>query len=239
MRASPIRLGQARLLALPEGALFWEERRTLVVADLHLAKGAAFARRGVPLPPYDSTRTLERLEALTRSLCPFRVVSLGDAFHREGGVLDLDPQDLGRLQALTGACEWLWVAGNHDPSPPEGLGGRSTTVLDLGGILLRHAPAGDALPEIAGHLHPKARLRVRGRSIARPCFASDQERVLLPAFGSFTGGLDVTAPPIRACCPGAFTAHLLGNAGIHPIPHDRLDPCGWPGSLETLGETPA
>lgn len=227
MKASPIRLaGGIELAALPGGALLWPAEDCLIVADLHLETGRAYARRGVPLPPYDTDQTLERLEGLIALHRPARVVSLGDAFHDPDGADGLAAQARARLRRLVACCEWLWIAGNHDPRPPKGLGGCALSELRRGGLVLRHVPAAGAIEgaEIAGHLHPKARLRTGGRALSRRCFVSDPSRVLLPAFGSYTGGLSVSAPAVRACFPGAFTAHLLGEARIHPFPHHRLDP---------------
>jgi DNA ligase-associated metallophosphoesterase len=141
----------------PAGLLHWPERGLVVVADLHLEKGSAFARRGLMLPPYDTHATLLRLEAVLERLRPRTVVSLGDSFHDRRGAELLEPELARQVRRLTGSVEWVWVRGNHDPDPPAGLGGRAVAELSMAGLLFRHAPCGEA-GEVAGHLHPKARL---------------------------------------------------------------------------------
>ena len=172
------------------GALWWAAQRALIVADLHLEKGSAFARRGSLQPPYDSHATLERLEGLVDRLRPNIVVSLGDGFHERHSCSELSPDLYNRLCALTRPRRWIWVTGNHDPVVPLSLGGAAVPELAVGDLVLRHAPTGGA-GEIAGHLHPKARLFTRRRHLFLRCFAADADRMLLPALGSFTGGLNV------------------------------------------------
>lgn len=209
----------------PSGTLWWPEHRLAVVADLHLEKGSAYARRGRFLPPYDTHATLARLEAVLERLRPDTVVSLGDGFHDRRGPERLEPDLAERLRRLTGAVDWVWVRGNHDPEPPVGLGGRSALELRLGGLTFRHEPAeGNAPGEVAGHLHPKARVAARRLGAVRPCFAGDGRRLLLPAFGSFTGGLDVLDPAIASLFPHGFAAYLLGEERVFRLPHDRLLP---------------
>ena len=193
----------------------------LVVADLHLEKGGAFARRGSLLPPYDSHATLERLEGLIARHRPDTVVSLGDGFHdrRAGRELSADLYD--RLCALTWPRRWVWVTGNHDPKVPLALGGAVVAELAVAGLVLRHAPAGEA-GEIVGHLHPKARLATRRRHLSCRCFAADADRLLLPALGSFTGGLNVLDPAIGRLFPAGFHAYLLGEERVFRFPHHVL-----------------
>jgi hypothetical protein len=150
------------------------------------------------------------------------VVSLGDGFHDRRAVEAMDPTVRRRIRGLTAAVEWLWLEGNHDPEPPSGLGGRGLAALERDGIVLRHRPDGGAGVEIAGHLHPKARLAGSRRRVSRPCFAVDARRLLLPAFGAFTGGLDVLDPAIAGLFPAGFDAYLLGEARVFRVPHDRL-----------------
>jgi DNA ligase-associated metallophosphoesterase len=207
----------------PGGALFWPRHAMLVVADLHLEKGRAFARRGSLLPPYDSDATLARLEALIARWRPETVVSLGDGFHDRRGARELSPNLFDRLGALTRARRWVWVTGNHDPSLPLALGGAAVAELALDGLLLRHAPTGE-VGEITGHLHPKARVHTSRRNLTRPCFAGDADRLLLPAFGSFTGGLNVLDPAIQALFPTGFHAYLLGEGRVFRFPHGVLRP---------------
>ncbi|TVQ34669.1 MAG: ligase-associated DNA damage response endonuclease PdeM [Geminicoccaceae bacterium] len=206
------------------GAVWWPERSTLIVADLHLAKAEAFAAQGRFLPPYDSRATLARLVELINAHRPDHVVSLGDGFHRRDGYDRLDAADRQQLDALGLVTRWTWLSGNHDPDAPNGHGA-SAPELQLGRLHLRHLPTphpGQA--EIAGHLHPKAALRVRGRRLARPCFVTDGQRLLLPALGTFTGGLDVWAPAIAGLFAGPFDVLLCGRDGrLRQLPGSRLE----------------
>jgi len=221
---SEIRLAGAILLADPSGALVWPAERTVIVADLHFEKGSGFAARGVMLPPYDTRATLERLEKLTASRDVARIVCLGDSFHDPKASGRLGEAESSSLRRLTGAVDWIWIAGNHDPAPPAELGGRSVAdALRLGPLLLRH----EALPvavsgEISGHFHPKASIDVRGRRVNGRCIVWDERRLVMPAFGAYAGGLDVFAPALRRLFPGAFTVHLLARERITTLPHHRL-----------------
>lgn len=228
MKPTVIRLGHIELLADPSGALHWPERGTVIVADLHFEKGSSYARRGSLLPPYDTRATLERLEDMLARLAPTCVISLGDGFHDEMAAQRLAADDAARLRVLTGAATWIWIAGNHDPSPPGHVGGHSADVIELDGVTLRHEPQEDAPGiEIAGHLHPKASVRVRGRHLSRPCFAHDGRRLVMPAFGSFTGGLDVFEGPIRRLFPTRFQVLMLGSHRLHTLPAERLSVPSW------------
>lgn len=222
MSAVPIGLGDVRFLADPSGALIAPERSLAVVADLHFEKGSSFARHGQLLPPYDTGATLARLEAVLAHYRPRRVISLGDAFHDRAGSARLADRDRRRLRGLTRAHDWLWLQGNHDPAAPEDLGGRAEVAVDVAGIVFRHQPRGaPEAAEVAGHLHPVARLHWRSRKVARPCFIADQRRLLLPAFGAYTGGLDVAAPAVQALFQPGARAYLLGRA-VHCLPLARL-----------------
>jgi DNA ligase-associated metallophosphoesterase len=213
-----------RLILDPSGALIFPDHDLLVVADLHFEKGSAFARRGQFLPPYDTRSTLDELERLLSRIRPRRVVSLGDGFHDDAGCERLDRRDAARLQILIDAHEWTWVTGNHDPNPPRGVGGGSATDIVIDGLCLRHTPASERTDgEIAGHLHPAARLHRRGRSIRCACFVSDGQRMVLPAFGAFTGGLDIQNDAFRRLFVMQPTAWLLGRRAVHRVPSDRLD----------------
>ncbi|MGB8842256.1 MAG: ligase-associated DNA damage response endonuclease PdeM [Aliidongia sp.] len=217
--ATPIRLGAACLFPDPSGALWWPDQATLIVADLHLEKGSSFARRGIPLPPYDSAATLSRLGGLIERFRPTRIVALGDSFHDGDGVERLAPADHAHLTALISSCDWIWIAGNHDPTPPLALGG---TVLpegsDLDGLTLRHEarfePDG---PELSGHYHPKATVSVHGRRVTCRCFMSDARRVILPAFGAYAGGLDIRDPTLGRLFPDGYTAWLTGTKRVSAI----------------------
>ena len=216
-------VASVRLIPLVEGALWWPDECTLVVADLHLEKGSSFARRGQMLPPYDTIATLKRLAAVMTRLAPTRVIALGDSFHDRNGSDRLNEADRSALRAMTASAEWIWIAGNHDPDPPRELGGWATSQLSIGPLTFRHEPRpGDQPGEIAGHLHPAARLVGRGRSIRRRCFAGDGRRLILPAFGALAGGLNVLDGAFRPLFDGrAFHAWMLGDA-VHAIAGRRL-----------------
>jgi metallophosphoesterase superfamily enzyme len=147
---------------------------------------------------------------------------LGDGFHDRRGTEALDPEMRKRIRELTGKRRWLWLAGNHDPMPPEGLGGEAAEVLEVDGIAFGHVPGSDAGFEIAGHLHPKARIAGGRRAMTRPCFVADASRLLLPAFGAYAGGLDVLDPAIAGLFAGGFDAFLLGETRVFRVPHHRL-----------------
>ncbi|MCC2113434.1 MAG: ligase-associated DNA damage response endonuclease PdeM, partial [Hyphomicrobiales bacterium] len=173
----------------PAGALWWPRAAMLVVADLHLEKGSSLAGRGHLLPPYDSAATLAALSALIEAYRPDRVVALGDSFHDCGGPERLSVPDRECLLRLSERCDWIWIAGNHDPEIGDDIGGSQIAELAASPFVFRHAPEPGRVPgEIAGHLHPAAKLNGRGRSLRRRCFATDGTRVILPAFGAYTGG---------------------------------------------------
>lgn len=221
-----IRLAGHELLLDPSGALLWPDRGLLVVADLHLEKARSLARRGAFLPPHDTVMTLDRLEAVLARYRPETVVSLGDGFHDPWSARELDGPLFDRLAGLVRARRWLWVTGNHDPHIPLGLGGAVLPDLVLDGLALRHAPALrlGAEGELAGHLHPKARLAARLKTVVRPCFVGDGRRLLLPAFGALTGGLDALDPAIAGLFPDGFTAWFTGERAVHAVPHRALCP---------------
>ncbi|MGQ0674528.1 MAG: ligase-associated DNA damage response endonuclease PdeM [Rhodospirillales bacterium] len=227
MTQSEFTLNGAFLSADPSGALLWPERATVAVADLHLEKGSGFARQGALLPPYDSAATLRRLEAVVAALKPRRVICLGDSFHDAGAPLRLGAADARAVEALTSAVEWIWVAGNHDPAPPRGLGGRAAHEVALGPLVFRHqarpgAAPGEVRGEVSGHFHPKAWVETRGRRVAGRCFAEDGRRLILPAFGAYAGGLDVFDPAIRKLLGRAFRVHLIGRDRVHRFAHGRI-----------------
>ncbi|GLK77977.1 metallophosphatase [Methylopila jiangsuensis] len=205
------------LVADASGALYEPASGALIVADLHLEKGSSFARRGQMLPPYDTRTTLGRLSALLEIYRPRAVIALGDSFHDGGGPARLAEADRERLAALQAGRDWIWIAGNHDPEPPAGCGGEAHGEMRLGPLTLRHEPvAGPAPGEIAGHLHPAAKVSVRGRSLRRRCFATDGARLVLPAFGAYTGGLNVRDAAFASLFePSAFAAWMLGDEGVY------------------------
>jgi DNA ligase-associated metallophosphoesterase len=206
------------LIADPAGAIYWPDEGALVVADLHLEKGSSYAERGVLLPPYDSAATLARLARLTSHYAPRLVIALGDSFHDGGGPARLADSDRATLRALQRGREFLWIAGNHDPDPADNIGGAFAGMLALGALAFRHEPTGSGAGEIAGHLHPAARIARRGRSVRRRCFVSDGNRLVMPAFGAYTGGLNVRDRAFADIFLRLdFTAHLIGTDRLYAI----------------------
>jgi uncharacterized protein len=203
------------------GALFWEEQSLLVVSDLHLEKGSSFASRGVLLPPYDTAATLLRLAAVIARHDPQVVIALGDSFHDRSAHERLSAPDRAAISALQTRRDWIWISGNHDPALPPDLGGVVASEVAIGPILFRHEPTG-AAGEIAGHLHPKARVATRARWLERRCFASDGERAVMPAFGAYSGGLSIRDAAFAKIfqTPG-FVAHVLGDFRLHAIAASR------------------
>ncbi len=206
-----IRVAGTELLADPSGALYWPDEGVLIVADLHLEKGSAFARRGTLLPPYDTAATLARLAVLIARHAPRLVVALGDSFHDAKGPARMTADDRSALAALQRGRDWLWIAGNHDPHPVRALGGSSAALLAVGGLVFRHEPSPTPCDgEVAGHLHPAARVALRGHAIRRHCFAADGHRMVMPAFGAYAGGLNIRDRAFAALFGRGLTAHLLG-----------------------------
>ncbi|HEX8234216.1 MAG TPA: ligase-associated DNA damage response endonuclease PdeM [Caulobacteraceae bacterium] len=200
------------------GALWLEAERALVCADLHLEKGSAYAARGQMLPPYDTREALRRLAQEVEALEPRLIVLLGDAFHDCAAEDRLCREDAEALSALASGRSLLWVLGNHDPAPPRALPGEWAAELALGGLSLRHEPAAaPARGEAAGHLHPCARVLAGGRSVRRRCFVTDGERLLLPAFGAYAGGLSVLDSAIGSLFRSRPLVVVLGSRRAHPV----------------------
>jgi uncharacterized protein len=209
------------LVADLSGALFWEEQSLLVVSDLHLEEGSSFATRGVLLPPYDTVATLGRLAAVIARHDPGMVIALGDSFHDRTAHQRLSAPDRAALAAFQAGRDWIWISGNHDPALPSDLGGVVATEVAIGPIAFRHEPTG-ASGEIAGHLHPKARVSTRGRSMERRCFACDGERAVMPAFGAYAGGLSIRDAVFSKIFQTAgLMAHVLGDHRLHTIAASR------------------
>jgi uncharacterized protein len=221
--AHEIAVAGTTLVADPAGALYWPDERLIAVADLHLEKGSAFATRGVLLPPYDTTATLARLARLIELYSPALVVALGDSFHDGGGPARMPEVSRTALTVLQRGRDWLWLAGNHDPDPPHGVGGRVAAELAIGPLTFRHEPSPYPVDgEVAGHLHPSARVAQRGRGVARRCFAADAKRIVMPAFGAYAGGLNIRDRAFVALFGAlSFTAHLLGAGRLYAIPAAR------------------
>jgi DNA ligase-associated metallophosphoesterase len=222
----PVQVADTTLLADPDGALYWAEERLLLVADLHLEKGSAFAKRGVLLPPYDTASTLSRLARLVEHYAPRVVIALGDSFHDDHGPLRMSDLDRIKLKGLQRGRDWVWIAGNHDPDLPPDVGGRFADTLAIGALTFRHEPCEQAQNgEIAGHLHPVARVAQRGRAVSRRCFATDGRQLVMPAFGAYAGGLNVRDRAILGLFGTlAFTAHMLGAQRLYAITAERCLP---------------
>ena len=192
------------------GAVYWPRERALLVADLHLEKASFYAKGGQMLPPYDSRETLERLALAVRRTGARRVFALGDNFHDSRGTDRLEPHAAGMLSALTRALDWVWITGNHDPELGAEAGGLRVEELQVAGVVLRHKAKGAAAgPELSGHFHPRLVLTARGRRISRPCAVRSENRLILPAFGALTGGMDATDPAILSAMQPADAVDAL------------------------------
>ncbi len=222
---SQIALNGETLIADASGALLWPARETLVVADLHFEKGSRYAGEGHLLPPYDTAATLTLLTGVLRRTGARRVICLGDSFDDNDGPGRLAPADAAAIRALTAAHAWIWVSGNHDPDPPAALGGTASDHVEDGALAFRHRAAGDSNGhELSGHFHPKARVRLRTRNLTARCFVGDGNRLILPAFGAFTGGLNVLDPAIDGLFPDGFRAHVIGRKAIYRFDRASLLP---------------
>lgn len=224
-RQHVIRLGGFSLVPDMSGALFMPEEQTLLVADLHLEQGASLARRGIHVPPFDTQATLAQLENVLVQTAARRLILLGDSFHDKTAHEQLDEAASHRLSAITSKTETIWISGNHDPLPPLGLGGSAIDELAIGPLLLRHIPG--AVPEqsfeIAGHLHPGAAVHQRGHRIQAKCFVADERRMIMPAFGAYTGGLNVRSHAFRGLFAEEKTkVWMIGRAAIHSFPFNRV-----------------
>ena len=213
------------LVADTSGALYWPDRGLLAVADLHLEKGSSYAERRVLLPPYDTAATLARMSQAIARYAPRAVVALGDSFHDGRGPARLAGSDRASLLGLQRGRDWIWIAGNHDPEPADNIGGRFLATFTLGRLTFRHAPQDAAEGEIAGHLHPVARVSGRGRAVSRRCFACDSRRMVMPAFGAYAGGLNVRDAAFADVFGTlAFTAHMLGERRLYAVAAKRCMP---------------
>ena len=206
----------AMAVCRPSGALWLEAPRALIVADLHFEKGSSFAARGQMLPPFDTRETLDRLEREIEALSPSVVVFLGDSFHDGGAESRLAATEATRLAALASGRTLVWIVGNHDADGPRGLPGDVVSGLVVDTLSLVHEPRlGPAPGEVAGHLHPCA--IVAGAGGRRRCFITDGERLILPAFGAYAGGLNVRDPAIRGLLCRAPLAAVLGSDRVHAV----------------------
>jgi uncharacterized protein len=219
-------LAAVNFVADPAGALFWPEQNLLVVADLHLEKGSAYAMRRVFLPPYDTAATLARLAALIAVYAPRCVLALGDSFHDAWADARLSVADRATLRLLQSGRDWIWIAGNHDRCISADLGGECLDEIEFGAIAFRHEPRfGPAGHEIAGHLHPVARVLGAAGTIRRRCFVSDGNRCVMPAFGAYAGGLNWCDPAFAALFgEDRRFAHVMGRDRIYKISAERCLP---------------
>lgn len=209
--------GNAALLRA-SGALWLEDVRALIVADLHLEKGSAYACRGQLLPPYDTRETLTRLSGEVAALDPRTVVLLGDSFHDRASESRLSADDAETLCRLARGRDWIWLAGNHDGPGPRTLPGDAAEEVDVAGLICRHAPrAGPQAGEVAGHLHPAAKVRAPRGTVRRRCFVTDGARIVLPAFGAYAGGLNVRDAAFSGLFARPPLAGALGRARVHAV----------------------
>lgn len=207
----------------PSGALWLETHQTLIVADLHLEKGSAYAARGQMLPPYDTRETLRRLTREIEGLRPKCVIFLGDTLHDGRAETRIAADDVGTLKALAEGLDLVWVVGNHDADGPVNLPGRNADTVDIGPLLFRHEPLPGSQPgEVAGHLHPCAKVKGRGRNVRRRCFATDGKRLILPAFGAYAGGLNIRDKAFRPLFAKPPLAAVLGTDQVHLIGWSQL-----------------
>lgn len=226
MIAAPLHLAGERLMLCPSGVALWPATRTLIVADLHFEKGSAQAMRGHPVPPYDTRETLTRLAFSLRRHAPRRIIVLGDALHDDGALARMAPADLAALKRLLSALDVLWIAGNHDRAPQPELPGAFVPEWKEARLHFRHIGGAVPLPrhygELSGHYHPKATLPTRAGGVTRPCFLASRQRLVLPAFGAFTGGLDVLDPAMSPVTRGALRVFLLGRDRLHSAGFEAL-----------------
>jgi uncharacterized protein len=222
-RSQRIPLGGTEFIPDLSGALFAPDFNALLIADLHLEKGSSLARRGVHLPPYDTRESLMQLNRVMQSTKPERLIFLGDSFHDKAARERIDRHDLADLRAITASADTIWITGNHDPKPPEDVGGRIVEQMTLGPIALRHEPR--ALPdselEIAGHLHPAAAIHARGHRIRCRCFIADSRRMIMPAFGSYTGALSVSSDAFTGLFSN-YNVWMIGTKAIHRFPGTKV-----------------
>ena len=205
-------LSNTRLIADISGALFWPEKQTVIFSDLHLEKGSWFAKQNVLLPPYDTLDTLNRVEKVVNYFKPTRVISLGDSFHDDTWMERISKAQIAKILNLTNNYEWFWIQGNHDPSGVPSLGGINLNDYLDPPLTFRHEAKRETRDgEVSGHFHPKAKIKLNRKSFSDRCFISDEKRVILPAFGSFTGGLNVMDKAISSFFRDDFKVFLLGS----------------------------
>lgn len=213
-------LSGAPLKALGSGALWWPEESLLVVSDLHLGKSERIARRGgATLPPYDTRDTLNRLAADLALTHAGSVVCLGDSFDDLAAAEALPEEERAWIMRLQAGRRWVWIEGNHDPGPVE-FGGAHLAELPIAPLTFRHIAQNGSSGEVSGHYHPKASVTLHGSTITRPAFLIDSNRVILPAYGTYTGGLKTKAPILSDLMRPEAIAVLTGPNPT-PVPMSR------------------
>lgn len=217
----PLAFQGANLVLLQDGALWHPEGKLLVVSDLHFGKGSFYGTAGQLLPPYDTSATLDIVEQLMTRLQPQSCISLGDSFHDMSADERLSPNAVDRIKALTNSCDWIWVEGNHDPAPPVHFGGRTTDVERIGTLIFRHEPTGET-GEVAGHLHPVAKVKAAGRQVRRKSFVTDENSLILPSLGAYTGGLNVRDAAFSTIDQKQLRTFIIGNNRVYEIARNRL-----------------
>ena len=223
-RETMIEVNGAALRPDISGALAWPQRNILIVADLHLEKGSSYARRGQLLPPYDTHATLKALKAALDRSEAQTVICLGDSFHDGEAAQRVSPENEELLTRLMEDRRWIWIAGNHDPAPPAHWGGEVMDELVEWPLVFRHEAKSGANPgELSGHFHPKAAVSTKGRRISARCFVSDGQRLILPSFGAYTGGLNVHDPAIAGLLfTKGFHVWMLGQHQVHRFPKSAV-----------------
>ena len=217
--AQPLSICGKSFVADQSGALYWPAEDAIIVADMHLEKGSSFAARGQMLPPYDTYQTLITLAESIDRYDASTVIALGDSFHDAGGPSRMQARDREVLELIQTDRQWFWITGNHDPELPASLGGTILDELTIAGLVLRHEPfAGPVTHEIAGHLHPAAKISLYGHSIRRPSFVGNGRRLVLPAFGALTGGLNVLDDAfVPLFGLDGFSVWMMGHEGLYPV----------------------
>ncbi len=221
-----IRFCGQTFMPLLSGALFWKSRNTLLVADLHFEKMSSFARSGQLLPPYDTGATLAQLASDIATTNAQSVICLGDSFHRDEGTSTLSKSDRARMAALVAERDWIWLSGNHDPSPHQ-LGGTCREEIEVENLTLAHHPPDQSIKgsggRICGHLHPAARVRMTARSVRRPCFVHDKSLMILPAYGVSTGSLNILSSPFSHLFEHQdLQVVMIGRDRLYPVSSKRL-----------------
>jgi len=213
-----VQIAGAAVTLLPSGAAWIAAARTLVCADLHLEKGSAYAQRGQLIPPYDTRETLRRLSLDAAAHAPARIVLLGDTLHDAAAHGRIDSGDAQTLIAIARGRDLLWIVGNHDPDGPGALPGDTAETLSIDTLILRHEPrAGEQPGEVAGHLHPCARVAGKGRTVRRRCFVTDGLRLILPAYGAYAGGLSIRDPAFAGLFSRPPLVGAIGSRRVHAV----------------------